>query len=149
MVKIGHLLSLFVRYHIKVDVVIAFVDFQVHICLENRSDRWELCRRLDNLCSCFSCLLRFVFAYLWPLFFLICIVLCFSHQLKKASSLSWYYQNKNKTKTKKPNYLIENVWLLVFFPKMQQLLPFPPPPFTFFLAQNTLILLWLQTFSSK
>ena len=36
MVKIGHLLSLFVRHHIKVDIVIAFVDFQVHICLENR-----------------------------------------------------------------------------------------------------------------
>lgn len=33
-------------------------------------------------------------------FFLIGIVLCFSHQLKKAGSLKWYYQKKNKRKTK-------------------------------------------------
>lgn len=37
--NIGHPLSLFVHHHIKVDVVLAIVDFQVDICLVSRLDR--------------------------------------------------------------------------------------------------------------
>lgn len=35
----GYPLSLFVHHHIKVDVVLAIVDFQVDICLVSRLDR--------------------------------------------------------------------------------------------------------------
>ena len=37
--NIGHPSSLFVHHHIKVDVVLAIVDFQVDICLVSRLDR--------------------------------------------------------------------------------------------------------------
>lgn len=80
------------------------------------------------------------------------VTACFSHHLKKASSLRWDYKKKakKKQKTKKRKKKDRTFRLSLYhFPMMQNLCYFRPPLPLFFISQNTLKLLWLQTVSPK
>ena len=63
------------------------------------------------------------------------VTACFSHHLKKASSLRWDYKKKAKKKTKNKKAKKKNRTFrlsLYHFPMMQKFMLFSPSPSTFF-----------------
>ena len=80
------------------------------------------------------------------------VTACFSHHLKKASSLRWDCKKKakKKTKNKKAEKKTElSDWACIISQWCKNLCRFRPPLPLFFISQNTLKLLWLQAVSPK